>query len=109
MEPPDPEAVMKKYQRNCMKVALNETCNNARQKLKKDCKKIKDHSGVTGNGRQTCKFYDKLDCILGHRPTSTPPVLLDVGSSTIPSSELQSQDPDINGDPEEEIDGRDGM
>ena len=56
-----------------------------------------------------CKFYDKLDAILGHRPASTPPVLLDVGSSTIPSSELQSQDPDVSGDPEEKTDGRDGM
>jgi hypothetical protein len=46
----------------------------------------KDHNGVTGNGRQTCKFYDKLDAVLGYRPASTPPVLLDAGSSTVPST-----------------------
>ena len=50
-----------------------------------------------------------LDAILGHRPASTPPILLDAGSSTALSTELQSQDPDVNGDPKEEIDGRDGM
>ena len=87
-------------------------CKAKIKNLKQDYKKIKDHNGVTGNGRQTCKFYDKLDAILGHRPASTPPVLLDAGSSTIPSTELQSQDPDVNSNPEEETrerDGRDGM
>ena len=77
--------------------------------LKQDYKIVKDHNGVTGNGRQTCKFFEKLDAILGHRPASTPPVLLDAGSSTVPSTELQTQDPDVNGDPEEETDGRDRM
>ena len=120
MEPLETEAFMKKYQRSCMKVALNESgierdwqrCKAKIKNLKQDYKKIKDHNGVTGNGRQTCKFYDKLDAILGHRPASTPPVLLDAGSSTIPSTELQSQDPDVNSNPEEETrerDGRDGM
>ena len=70
--------------------------------LKQDHKKIKDHNGVPGNGRQTSKFYDKLDAILGHRPASTPPILLDAGSSTIPSTELPLLDVNENSDPEEE-------
>jgi hypothetical protein len=89
-------------------------CKAKIKNLKQDYKKIKDHNGVTGNGRQTCKFYDKLDAILGHRPASTPPVLLDAGSSTVPSTstELQSQDLDANSDPEDETrerEGRDGV
>ena len=39
-------------------------CKAKIKNLKLDYKKIKD--GVTGNGRKTCKFYDKLDAILGH-------------------------------------------
>ena len=38
--------------------------------LKQD---YKDHDSATGNGRQTCKFYENLDAICGHRPASTPP------------------------------------
>ena len=68
-------------------------------------KKVKDLKSVTGNGRQTCKFSEKLDAILGH-PASTLPVLLDAGSSAIPYTELQSLEPDVSGT---ETDGRDGM
>ena len=56
-------------------------CKAKIKNLKQDYKKIKDHNGVTGNGRQICKFCDKLDAILGHRPASTPPALLDAGSA----------------------------
>ena len=51
---------------------------------------MKDHNGVTGNGRKTCKFYDKLDEILGHRPSSVPSVLLDAGSSSATTVESQA-------------------
>ena len=61
--------------------------------------KVKDHNGVTGNGRRTCKFYDKLDAILGHRPASAPSVLMDAGSSNLPTAESHSQSQD---DPEED-------
>ena len=102
---------MKKISKNWQESGFERHWQQCKAKLKnskQDYKKIKDHNGVTGNGRQTCKFYDKLDAILGHRPASTP-VLLDAGSSTTPFTELQSQDPDVNGDPKEETDGRDGM
>lgn len=44
---------------------------------------MKNHNGVTGNGRKSFKFYRKLDEILVHRPASVPAVLLDAGSSTL--------------------------
>ena len=47
-------------------------CRAKIKNLKGDYKKVKDHNGVTGNGRKTFKFYDKLDEILGHRPSSVP-------------------------------------
>ena len=79
-----------------------EQCKAKIKNLKQDYKKIKDHNGVTGNGRQTSEFHYKLDAILGHSPASTPPILLDAGSSTVPSAELPSLDVDENSDPEEE-------
>ena len=42
---------------------------------------MKNHNGVTGNGRLT--FFKKLDEILGHCPPSAPAVLLDTGSSNL--------------------------
>ena len=88
MGPLETEASMNTSQRSCMKVHKSgierdwQQCKAKVKNLKQDYKKIKDHNGVTANGRQTCKFYDKLDAILGHRPASTPPVLLDAWSST---------------------------
>ena len=32
-------------------------CKSKIKKLKSDYKKIKNHHEVTGNGRQTCKFF----------------------------------------------------
>ena len=42
---------------------------------------------------------DKLDAILGHRPASAPSVLMDAGSSNLPTAESHSQSQD---DPEED-------
>ncbi len=53
----------------------------------KEYKKVKDHNGVTGNGRKTFKYYSKLDEILGHRSASAPSVLLDTGLTTAESQE----------------------
>lgn len=61
------------YERDCRAKIKN---------LKGEYKKVKDHNGVTGNGRKTFKFYKKLDESLGHRPGSAPTVLLDAGSSS---------------------------
>lgn len=67
-------------------------CRGKIKNLKADYKKVKDHNGGTGNSRKTCKFFQKLDAILGHRPASAPSVLLDAGSSTTATDEPLSQD-----------------
>ena len=66
-------------------------CRTKIKNLKKEYRQTNDHNGQTGRGRKSCKFYKELDAILGHRPASTPSVLLDTGSMS--SSSSASDDP----------------
>ena len=74
-------------------------CRSKVKNLKTSYKEIKDHNNKTGNGRKQCKFYKELDCILGHRPASTPITLLDSGNSVTEAALDTDSDPDP--DPEE--------
>ena len=40
-------------------------CRAKFKNLKVDYKKVKDYNGGTGKNRRTCKFFKKLDAILG--------------------------------------------
>ena len=48
---------------------------------------------VSGNGRATCPFYDKLDAILGTRAASCPPVVLESGGSGAGAGSLTEPEP----------------
>ena len=54
---------------------------------------MKDGNNISGTDRKACPFYNQLDAILGTRPASTPPVLLDSGgqsqSARLPLSESE--------------------
>ena len=65
-------------------------CKVRIKNLKSIYRDIKDHNGETGRGRKTCKFYKELDEILGHRPASIPPVVLDSGTTSITTTTLDS-------------------
>ena len=54
-----------------------EQCRTKVKKLRQDYKKIKDKHNLTGRGRTTWKFYEPLNEILGTRPATRPPVVLD--------------------------------
>ena len=62
-------------------------CRNKIKNLKKEYRTVKDHNNETGRGRKTCKFFEELDEILGHRPASTPHMLLDTGRERQPESQ----------------------
>ena len=64
---------------------------------------MKDHNGVTGNGRKTFKIFKKLDEILGHCPASAPAVLLDAGSSNLSTTKEDAEESDSE---EREIDSK---
>ena len=58
------------------------------KKLKKGFKKTKDNLKQTGNGnrRKQCKFFDKLNEILGERPSIQPAVVIDSSFSSMNTS-----------------------
>ena len=72
-------------------------CRTKIKNLKKEYRVVKDHNGETGRGRKTCKFFSELDTILGHRPASTPSVLLDTGTSSTSQADSQDEEREING------------
>ena len=47
------------------------------KKLRQEHKKIKDGHKETGNKWKQWKFYDRINDIMGNRPSVTPPVVLD--------------------------------
>ena len=58
-------------------------CRNKVKNLKKQYREAKDHNKETERGRKTCKFFSELDAILGLRPATVPPSLLDTGDSQV--------------------------
>ena len=52
-------------------------CRIKIKKLKQDYRKIKDKHGETGEERKSWCFYEAVDSILGVKPTTRPPVVVD--------------------------------
>ena len=68
-----------------------EQCRAKMKKMKGDYRKVKDKHNQTGESRSNWKFFEAIDAILVHRPTTKPVVVLDTS--------LQPED-----DEEEELD-----
>ena len=74
-----------------------EQCRNKVKNLKKHYREVKDNNKETGRGRKTCKFFEELDLILGHRLATVPTSLLDTGDSPV-SASTSNQEADTNGE-----------
>ena len=71
--------VFKHIAKEMMKLGCNrdwEQCKTKIKNLKTDYRNVKDNNGKTGRGRKSCKFFNELETILGHRPSSVPIVVL---------------------------------
>ena len=40
-------------------------------------RKVKDNNSQTGKNRQSCPFYNEIDAIVGTRPVSVPPIMVE--------------------------------
>ena len=63
------------------------------KKLKGEYKKEKDRHEDTGEGRTTWEYFDAMDAILGHRPSTRPPIVIDsLDTDTVLSTQSSTQD-----------------
>uniref|UniRef100_A0A1X7TGZ1 Uncharacterized protein n=1 Tax=Amphimedon queenslandica TaxID=400682 RepID=A0A1X7TGZ1_AMPQE len=53
--------------------------------LEKDYKKVKDKNTLTGTGTTVWKFYDAVSDILGNKPATHPPVVIDTSVESVQS------------------------
>ena len=60
-------------------------CREKLKKLKKDYKKVKDKNRPTGTGTTVWKFYDAVNDILGNKPATRPPVVIDTSVESVES------------------------
>ena len=65
------------YSRNAVQ------CGDKIKKLRAEYKRTKDNNGLTGRGTRKWKYFDQLDAILGHRPATAPPVVLDTSAEQV--------------------------
>ena len=61
----------------------SDQCRDKAKKLKADYRKTKDKNKETGNKRKTCKYQEALEEVLGHRPATKPPLVIDTSSAGI--------------------------
>jgi phosphoribosylaminoimidazole carboxylase/phosphoribosylaminoimidazole-succinocarboxamide synthase len=94
------QVVFKRIAQKLSAQGIQRDWKQCRVKVKNLYREIKDNNGKTGRGRQSCKFFNKLDEILGHRPASVPSVVLDTGESSSTHPEIDESDE------EEETDGK---
>ena len=52
------------------------------KKLKGEYRKAKDKQGKTGEQSSTWEFFDAIDAILGTKPSTRPPVVIDTSETT---------------------------
>jgi hypothetical protein len=67
-------------------------CRDKLKKLKSEYRKLKDKQGKTGEGkRKDWDYFDAMDAILGTKPATQPPVIVDTLQDT---SDIQA---DVSG------------
>ena len=72
-------------------------CREKAKKLKSEYRKIKDKHRVTGTGRKKWKHYEALDAVLGDRPTTVPPFIVDTLQESTSDTEMDnSEENDVN-------------
>ena len=93
------KAVFESISRRMNDASFERTANQCREKIKKlraEYKKVKDNNNQTGNNRKTCKFYERLDNVLGSKPATRPPIVIDTfESSSTNNSDSQKSDNDL--------------
>ena len=72
-----------KEMENCGFCKSGDQCSCKIKKLRFEYKKIKDSMGKTGRGRKNWKYFEAMDQVLGHKPATCPPVVIESGESSM--------------------------
>ena len=72
-----------KEMENCGFCKSGDQCSCKIKKLRFEYKKIKDTMGKTGRGRKNWKYFEAMDQVLGHKPATRPPVVIESGESSM--------------------------
>ena len=78
--------VYEKMAQELREEGCNRTYDQCREKLKKlkgDYRKIKDKQHKTGEGRKEWEYFEAIDSVLGHKPATNPPVVIDTSRDNI--------------------------
>ena len=76
------------------KVSINRSWKQCRDRIKNilvKYRKTKDNNRQTGNNRHNCPYYKEIDAVMGTRPVSEPPVVLESNKAPV-ETVLQSED-----------------
>ena len=66
-------------------------CSNKIKKLRAEYRKRKDKKKNTGEGNKPWVFFEAMDGILGHRPATCPPVIIDSARSTCTNEAMEEK------------------
>ena len=75
-----------------------EQCRDKAKKLKSEYRKVRDKNKITGNKRKTWKFMEVLDEVLGDRPATKPPIVIDTSSENQDENDSDKTNDDSIGD-----------
>ena len=73
-----------------------EQCREKVKKLKGDYRKVKDKQHKTGEERNDWEYFEAMDSVLGHKPATHPPLVIDTSAKenvvTVKSVDASSDD-----------------
>ena len=84
------------------KVSINRNWKQCRDRIKNllaKHRKTKDNNRQTGNNRHNCPYYKEIDAVIGTRPVSEPPLV--VQSDTVSEDQQPLMDDSYQGISEE--------
>ena len=76
-------------------IGKKEDCDQYRAKIKKlklEYHKAKDKNGKTERGRAMWRYFEALDAILGNKPATKPPIVIDTSAEEVIEDEAEASD-----------------
>ena len=86
---------MRRFRKRWQKKKIIKDCDQCRAKIKKlklEYHKEKDKNGKNERGRAMWRYFKALDAILGNKPATKPPIVIDTGAEEVIEDEAEASD-----------------